>query len=368
MIKRLLILFLIINFQQVAFSQKNSKKIQYIIDRVPFDPSRDSGLGLVLNEDIFEQKIITNKDSLTAMGYPSYDTVTYVITKSYKDRSIADLNVPTRRLMIQKNESWLLEGGKKKYSGKFIDYFLNGKKGTEGELLNGKLNGVFKEYYNTGIIRSETNYVNGIKDGIINEYFINGHLKISGQYFRGQKYQEWKYFYSTGSVNYVERFDIANVNEMGYSPPITSVEQDSVSSKIRQAAMHMAYERYSEAIKLLDVAANSSNRLNETYYYRGLAKLGNKDDLSALADFEKAIEIEPLYALALQCKALTIIKKYDWNLFFRHGAFVYTGDDTFKIPENELKQICDSFKLAASIQIVTYITKQSIEKYCLKVN
>lgn len=364
MIKRLIILFLIINFKQAAFSQSDNTKVKYIIDHILFDPKRDSGMGLVLDVDIFEKRIITNKDSLKATGNQAYDTVTYVITKGYKDRSSAEYDIPTTRLMTQKNNSWYLEGDKKKYTGKFIDYFLNGKKGVEGEFLNGKLNGLFKEYYNTGILRGETNYINGIKEGFVKEYFMNSHLKMSGQYFRNQKNQEWKYFYSTDKLNYTQTYEILDVNYESYNPPISSPEQDSVALKIRQAIMHMAYERYPDAIKLLDNAIKFNVRSNEVYFYRGMSKLGIKEDANALVDFEKAIEIEPLYGEALQCKGLTLIKKYDWNLFFRHGSFVYTGEDTFKIPENDLKQICNSFKLAGSIQILNKVTKQSIEKYC----
>ena len=102
----------------------------------------------------------------------------------------------------------------KVYSGKYIEYDINGKGKEynengflifEGEYLNGKRNGKGKEYDFDGYLLFEGEYLNGKKwngkifdkkknenelkegKGFIKEYYDNGKLKFEGEYINGKK-------------------------------------------------------------------------------------------------------------------------------------------------------------------------------------
>jgi tetratricopeptide (TPR) repeat protein len=67
--------------------------------------------------------------------------------------------------------------------------------------------------------------------------------------------------------------------------------------------------RYQDVIDLADTTLNTSSEriLEESFYWRGMAKLALADTEGAIADFKKAVEVHPGFIPAIeQLQALGI--------------------------------------------------------------
>ncbi len=91
--------------------------------------------------------------------------------------------------------------GKLKDEGKFINnqkegkwtfYFENGKTEQYGMYTNGKESGEWKWFYHGGQIWKEEEYMNGKEEGLIKEYDTAGNVLVQGNYYDGEKDGEWK--------------------------------------------------------------------------------------------------------------------------------------------------------------------------------
>ena len=68
---------------------------------------------------------------------------------------------------------------------------------------------------------------------------------------------------------------------------------------------HIIESRYREAIRSLNVLLNVDREAYEGYLLRGIAKYNLEDLLGADADFSRAIDINPVYTMAYQYRAIT---------------------------------------------------------------
>ena len=89
------------------------------------------------------------------------------------------------------------------------EYYPDGKKKIEGELVNEKRHGIWKYYYENGFIWSEGMYKHGERNGFSSIYFEDGSLKMNGNYKNDLKVGTWKIWNPDGSL-----FKAVNLDEM----------------------------------------------------------------------------------------------------------------------------------------------------------
>ena len=74
---------------------------------------------------------------------------------------------------------------------------------------------------------------------------------------------------------------------------------------IQQARLDLTEGRYKESIGGLNVAIAAKPENFEGYFLRGLAKYSLEDFMGAIADFDKTLEIHPMYVRAFQYRAIS---------------------------------------------------------------
>lgn len=103
------------------------------------------------------------------------------------------------------------------HTGKWKDFFPNGKVQAEGLVIdnrrsglwkfynisekieqtgyynNGRPDGVWKWYYDNGLLRREEEYFQGQRDGSCTEFSLTGEIITQGLYSDGERNGEWKY-------------------------------------------------------------------------------------------------------------------------------------------------------------------------------
>ncbi len=94
-------------------------------------------------------------------------------------------------------------------NGHYVDYYPNGLKKIEGNLVNGKRHGKWIYYYENGIKWSEGKFLHGVRQGMAFVYYENGKIKLKGQYKNGLKIGIWEVWEDDGT--YVSNIDL---NEM----------------------------------------------------------------------------------------------------------------------------------------------------------
>ena len=80
-----------------------------------------------------------------------------------------------------------------------VEYYSNGAKKIEGQLVNGKRHGKWIYYHDNGFVWSEGKYKHGKRDGHSIVYFKNGRTKLQGQYKNDLKVGTWKAWREDGS-------------------------------------------------------------------------------------------------------------------------------------------------------------------------
>ena len=88
---------------------------------------------------IFCSDVVTDKDSLKWLGWQQTNSITYVFTKAYTWRADSIKKTPSLKRMVMKDSRW--NWGDTPYTGRYIDYYNNGRIQNEGTLMNGKTNG-----------------------------------------------------------------------------------------------------------------------------------------------------------------------------------------------------------------------------------
>ena len=359
--KKLLSLFLLVVFFNNGFSQEATKKetILYIVDKVPVIDEPNENSGNVTNDDIEEVTVIKDKEKINLTGY-SVDKLIYVTTKEYKKRPEEIKNIPTTKLMDQKDGAWFLKGATTPYSGKFIDYFLNGKIQGEGVLKNGIVDGARTTYYLNGSKRYTYTYRDGMQSGESEEYFTNGKIKQKGSFFNRKQIGLWQRFYSTGELKDQMMF----VNEK----PQLSKEQKKFYNLQDKATELMKEEDYKAAIRKLDDAEKINNKYSDLYFDRGTSKLDNMDFDTAVLDLDKAIELEPLYMEAIANRAFARIRKYQFKnsrtLSKTSKVTILASKDKVDIPKDDLAKICADLQKCYELGNKKDMILDAMKDYC----
>jgi antitoxin component YwqK of YwqJK toxin-antitoxin module len=116
-----------------------------------------------------------------------------VIRKYYEDDQ---MKYYTYQKSATKNDSIALVNE----TGQVNAFFLNGKKSTEYELVDGLTNGRRVEYSPTGKPHSEENYYFGKLDGLQKYYYADGALKTEIHYLIGEEHGYAKFYHKNGKV------------------------------------------------------------------------------------------------------------------------------------------------------------------------
>jgi antitoxin component YwqK of YwqJK toxin-antitoxin module/Tfp pilus assembly protein PilF len=88
-----------------------------------------------------------------------------------------------------------------KGSGKYVLYYPNKQKMTEGDYVNGDFNGAYKTYYFDGSIDASYFYNKGFEDSTYVSYFYGGQKYSEGRYQRGNRAGVWKYYEEDGTLS-----------------------------------------------------------------------------------------------------------------------------------------------------------------------
>ncbi|RZA04128.1 MAG: hypothetical protein EOP47_00195 [Sphingobacteriaceae bacterium] len=360
-----LLLTLLLSFSLLtSFAQdvKKEESILYVVDSIPVIDEPEEGLGTMRNGDVESLVVVTNPEKVKQHGYPSVDKIIFITTKEYVKRPDDVKKIPTTKIMERKGNVWYLKGSTTPYTGKFIDYFFNGKIQGEGSMKNGKVDGLRTIYYANGNKSLFRNYVDGIANGYSEEYFINGNIKQKGTFKDGKDEGVWQDFYSTGAIK-------RQMNFVNLKPQVTK-EEEKFYSLYDQARKLMSEYDYTTAIKKLDQAEKLNSNYADIYFYRGTAKLNNFDFDNAILDFDKAIVLEPLYMEALANRAFTRIRKHQFKnsrtLNKTSEVSVLAVKDDIVIPADDKEKICFDLNKSYDLGDKKAMIVDAIEQYCTK--
>jgi antitoxin component YwqK of YwqJK toxin-antitoxin module len=90
--------------------------------------------------------------------------------------------------------------------GKYISYFENGNKKSEGFYKNGEPAGFWNYYYESGklkmrgVLRGNTNY------GLWRFYFENGNVSMEGEIYHGKREGKWNFYFENGLLKSTGEF------------------------------------------------------------------------------------------------------------------------------------------------------------------
>ncbi|MNK03717.1 MORN repeat variant [compost metagenome] len=358
--KNIILTFLLLVYSSISFSQEKQDRILYFVDSIPIldTPDDDEEIS---NEDIAQLDVFTNLDKIKALGREGkIDKIIYITTKAYLSRSAEVKRIPTTKNMDRKNGIWYPKNSDQPYTGKFIDYFVNGKIQEEGVFKDGKVNGIRTGYYPNGNKSYFYTYTNGITNGESEEYFINGKLKQKGSFLKDKEVGLWQDFYSTGKLKRQSTFE-NNKQDL-------SKEETKFYGFLNKGITIMREGDYAGAIKKFNEAAKLNAGYADLYFYRGTAKLNTFDFDNAISDFDNAIALEPLYMEALSNRAFARLRKYEFKdsktLSKSNEVTVTVAKDNVPIPKDDLDKICSDLKRGFELGDRKTMIIDAMKRYC----
>jgi len=85
------------------------------------------------------------------------------------------------------------------FTGTWVNWYVNGQKGSETQFKNGKLDGTSTAYYDTGVKSYEQHLVNHVAHGTGTGWYSDGKLMYTGQYRNGKQDGKWVHWYPNGT-------------------------------------------------------------------------------------------------------------------------------------------------------------------------
>lgn len=382
--KKKILFILLILVTLNSKSQNNTENVLYIVDSIPIIDEPKEGFNTLTQDQIDNIVVIKQKKILDSLGYENLDGIIYVFTKEYIKRPDSIKAIPTTNRMDKRNGKWYLKNSNNPYSGKFIDYYLNGHKQGDGTLFNGKLKGKRNIYYVNGNISNEINYENGISHGIDKQFFKDGALKQKGEFKNGEKIGIWEMYYPNQQLKQRTLF-----NENGkmngesvtyYSTGEIKVKQvfvngipkkDKVLSKIyslyNEGLELDKFGKFKSSIKKYSKCIELDTSFADGYFARGTAKLNNFQFDQAMLDFNKTLEIEPYFVNAYANRAFVTIRKHEFSnsrtLSKSKDVLIIASKET-KIPEDDLIKVCEDLNKAVSLGDKSWIVLEAKKKHC----
>lgn len=382
--RNILLVIVLFSLCTTTFGQAAKSKTMFVVDSIPviISPERFDEIML---EDIANISIIKNRDSLKILGLSQFDSVTYIFTKEYRNRPDSIKRIPSLKQMEIIDGVWSLLGIP--YSGKYIDYYINGRKQNEGELVNGKLNGTLFIYFQNGHLLSESHYINGIENGIKSEYYKNGVLRLEREYKEG-KYTNYDSYYINGQrENYCSR----NIKKKGdtcftyYSTGklksfkiikngrvvFNSVNDDINYYELKfNESMSLKHD-IKEAAKYCAKLFKLDSTVSDIYFKRGLVLYWQYRFDEAINEFDKGLKIEPLMSGALAYRGLARLKKYQFlgteEFTQSHKLGLLYAWVTTPVSNDEQEKVCNDLQLADELGFRgDMIFVKAISFYCGK--
>jgi tetratricopeptide (TPR) repeat protein len=364
-----------------SFAQNQNVKMFFVIDSIPVLDDPEEG-NEVKGGDVSDLTVIKNKDSLKLLGYATFDGVTYIFTKEYRNRPDSLKRIPSTKQMERKSGVWLLAGNP--YNGRFIDYYYSGRIQGEGIFLNGKLTGHRKIYYQNGKPSSERDYKEGIVNGFENEYYEDGSLRQRGLFADGKEEGVWDSYYPNGQVKLRSKYKAGEIFDTatkyystGKIKEVVFIKAGKVTADPSLVKINQLMEKSNEsnkegdtksAIKYCSKALEIDSTFAAAYFSRGTIKLNEFQFDEAIADLNKALVYEPYMEVALGNRAFARIRKYQFAsskiLSKTNGVTVSTANDKVSIPKEEQEKICSDLHHAVFLGNKVKMIMEAIADYC----
>ena len=378
------IILLLIGFLSICSNlsgQISNEKIMFVIDSIPviYDPEEGDD---ILQTDVSDIMVIKNKDTLNILGYGQFDGVTFIFTKEYRNRPDYIKQIPSSKQMEKKNGVWFFHNTP--YSGLFIDYYYSGRTQGEGTFLNGKVNGHRIIYYQNGKISVERNYNDGIENGVSIEYYEDGSIKQKGEFVNGKENGIWDMYFPNGQLKQRSSFMNGIMNgettvyySTGKVLAVEIAKNGKISPDKRLEKIHQVMNKghknskekdYKNAIKNYSKAIELDSTYAEAYCSRGTVKLNDFQFDEAIADFDKALKLEPYMSLALSNRAFARIRKYQLvnsrTILKNSEVTILASKDEIYIPEDEQEKICNDLKQAVFLGEKSEVITKALSSYC----
>jgi len=367
----------------IGFSQNQNENVLYVVDSIPIIEEPKEGFGTLTENEIDRVEVVKNKEAIEKAGYKDLDGIIYVFTKEYAKRPDSIRTIPTTKLMTKKNGTWYLKDSSKPYSGRFIDYYLTGKKQGEGTLFNGKLKGKRLMYHINGNVSDEIEYENGLSNGTEKRFYKDGTLMQKGEFKNGQEIGIWEMYHPNGQLKQQTNFVNGKMDGESVSYYSTGetkgknvykngiYQKDKVNDKLfelyNESQELYKQVNYKGAIKKLDKALELDPNWADGYFARATMKLNDFQFDEAIIDFNKTLEIEPYFTNAYSNRAFAILRKYELG----NGRTISKSKDVqiiaskeTEIPESERTKICADLKKAISLGDDNWMVLEAIEKHC----
>jgi antitoxin component YwqK of YwqJK toxin-antitoxin module len=376
------ILILLLTFSSlIGFGQ--NENVLYVVDSIPVIEEPKEGFGTLTENEIDNVVVVKDKKVMESSGYKDLDGIIYVFTKEYVKRPDSIKSIPTTKLMTKKNGAWYLKNSSTTYSGKFIDYYLIGKKQGEGILLNGKLHGKRLIYHTNGNVSDEIEYENGLSNGTEKRFYEDGTLMQKGNFKNGKEVGVWEMYHPNGklkqrtnfvngkmdgeSVSYYSTGKIKGTLEYNNGEYQNNKETDKIYKYYNQGQEYFRQGNFKSAIKKYSKCVEIRENWADGFFARATAKLNNLEFDDAIVDFNKVLEIEPYFTNAYSNRAFAIIRKYELGngrtLSNTNGVQVIASKE-IDIPESDLAKICEDLQKGISLGDDNRMVLNAFDKHC----
>lgn len=379
--KKWLFFYFLLWVTNISFAQANFEKIAYVVDSILLieDPKAED---LLLENHISDINVIRNKDSLLQLNFKNLDGVIYIFTKEYRKRPDEIKMIPSSKQMERKDGLWYYKNNL--YSGKFIDYYLNGKKEGEGFMLNGlvdgpriiyfqngsksverkftngRMDGESKEFYSDGNLKQKGLFINGKEDGIWEKYFPNGQVSVRFTFINGQMEGETISYYSNGSKMSVQTSKNGKITH--------DKNTQSIYRELNKGNEFNAKGNFNAAIKSYSKAIEIDPVFPESYFSRGTIYMNNFQFDKVIADFDEALNSEPFHEKAIANRAFARIRKYQFasgkTLSKNKDITVIASKDIPDIPESEWALICKDLEMAQLLNKNIKMVNEAYRDFC----
>ncbi|MCP9769632.1 tetratricopeptide repeat protein [Lacihabitans sp. LS3-19] len=356
-----LLIYLLTLISLLTYGQEKSEKVLYVVDSIPIfqDISEEEGN---LSEDIVDHiEVVTTKSKFGEYQIYDFDKLIFVFTKEYAKRPDEIKRIPSFINKMYKNEDkWCLKGFSTPYTGRYIDYYLNGVKKEEGFIKKGVDDGLRTYYYKDGTTKLYRNYSNGMLNGETGKYFANGQLQFKGQFKNGKEDGFWTEWYSTGEVKWETTYKSGKAHL-----PDNVIKTNSIFKKGLDS---FDKGKYTDAVNYYNKAIELNSKYSDVYFHRSRAYLYDLKFDEALADCNKSIEIEPLNKDAYSLRAFIRIRKYEFKdsrtLTQNKEISVYTTKQEIEIPADDKVKICSDLRKGYELGDTKQMIVDAIKKYC----
>jgi antitoxin component YwqK of YwqJK toxin-antitoxin module len=344
----------------MATAQSPEETILYVVDGIPVVEEAQPGETALGKSDIETISVVTDKSKIEQYGYKNISKIMFVVTKEYSKRSHDVRNIPSTKQMDRNGPKWYLKDSNAPYSGPFIDYYTNGKKKGEGTLADGELEGARVVYYQNGNKKYERHYSKGIEEGENTDYFMDGQIRQKGNFKNGRQDGVWQQWYSTGKLKWQTQF------KDGTS--VMSKDDKNLSDGLMKFSAQENAGNYADAIKAVSKTIEQFPDYSDLYFNRGTAYLKSMKFDEAIGDFDKAIELEPLYMEALSNRAIARLMKYQMkngtSLSKSHDVTVVASKDEVDIPKEEQDKVCSDLNNSLRLGDTAPMILEARNAYC----